>query len=162
MTEEQGIGDILNEYGKRERPLPQEELVAMLRELQEVLGCIPQGVREKAAEAGGVKTTTVDAIVRLYPSLKQAPYRHRITVCQGRSCGPGGGNALRQEVEQVLRPDRDGISADGQFLVRSVACMKKCGTGPNLEIDGEVFSAVRPGDGERIIREIMKKEGIQQ
>ena len=162
MTEGHGIADILSAYRTEGRVLPQEEIVAMLREIQGVLGWIPQGVREKAAEAAGVKSTTVDAIIRLYPSLKPAPYRHQITVCQGRNCGPNGGNALRQEVENMLRPDRDGISADRQFLVKSVSCMKKCRSGPNLEIDGEVFAAVRPGDGERIIREIMKKEGMKQ
>lgn len=160
--EKREIGEILDYYRSEGGPLPQEEIVAMLREIQEAVGCVPQGVREEAARAAGVKPTTVDAIVKLYPSLKPASYRHRITVCQGRNCGPKGGSALREEIERLLRPDKDGISADGLFLLKTVSCMKRCRTAPNLEINGVVFPAVRPGDGERLIREIMKKEGVTE
>lgn len=156
--ERRELGEILDQYRREGGPLPQEELVAMLREIQDALGCIPQGVRAEAARAAGVKETTVDAIVKLYPSLKAAAYRHQITVCQGRNCGPKGGNSVWREVCDLLQPDRDGISADGQFLVRTVACMKRCRTAPNVEIDGVVYPAVQAGEVKRRIEELMEKE----
>ena len=66
--ERRELGEILDQYRREGEPLPQEELVAMLREIQDALGCIPQGVRAEAARAAGVKETTVDDSVRLDPT----------------------------------------------------------------------------------------------
>lgn len=156
--ETEGIGAVLERWRSGGEPLPQEELVAMLREIQEVLGCIPEGVREAAAQAAGVKKTTVDAVVKLYPSLKAAPYRHCITVCRGGRCGPKGSGEVLEEFKRLLSVGKDGISQDGQFLVRTADCMKRCGTAPNVEIDGVNYPAVRPKDAERIIRNLRDKE----
>ena len=78
--EEKQIEEILKHYSGK-GTLPQEEIVEMLREIQETLGCIPDDVRERAAQAAQVKPSVVELIMKWYPSLKRAPYRHRNLGC---------------------------------------------------------------------------------
>lgn len=148
--ENSDIEEILEAY-RGEEALPQEEIVAMLREIQEKLGCIPWDAREAAAEAAGVKQSVIDTIIRLYPSLKPAPYRHRLIVCQGKSCGFKGGRAVLEAVYRELNPDKNGLSADGQFLVETTSCLKQCRTAPNLSLDGRIYTSVQAEDVKKII-----------
>ena len=49
MKEE--IREIIDYYSKQRNPQEQENIVAMLREIQEAEGCITMKVQEEAAEA---------------------------------------------------------------------------------------------------------------
>ena len=46
---EEKLNEIIEYYSSQPQPASQENLVAMLREIQDLLGCIPLGVQERAA-----------------------------------------------------------------------------------------------------------------
>lgn len=49
------VGEILKFYERQGKPAEQEEILSALREIQEVLGCIPKAVQEEASLRLGVK-----------------------------------------------------------------------------------------------------------
>ena len=73
MKEE--IREIIDYYSGQRNPQEQENIVAMLREIQETEGCISMNVQEEAAEALGVKPSVLSCIIKRYPSLKEATAR---------------------------------------------------------------------------------------
>lgn len=132
--------EILKYYHDLTDRSSQDTIVEMLRELQEVHGCISPAVRELAAQAAGVKASMVQAIVKRMPSLKQSPYVHEIILCTGGRCSSKGNLDLLTEVRQKLGVNGDGISKDGKVCLKTRACLKNCRTAPNVVIDGCLYS----------------------
>lgn len=148
----QALAEILSYYGSMTSPSSQENIVAMLREIQELYGCISNEHRQMAAEAAGVGRPVIDCIMKLYKTLKPAPYQHRITVCTGSAC-------LRQKKQEKWLEDlkkelgikgkipaSGALSSDGRILLETRSCLKRCRTAPNVMVDGKL--AEQDGKGE--------------
>lgn len=152
MTQREQLDEILTYY----RGLPdrhsQERLVEMLREIQELFGFVPADVRDEAAEAAGIKTSTLECIIRMYPSIKGADYRHTVTICSGARCGAKGGEDVARAVRKALGITRGNLSADGRVYLKVQNCLKQCGTSPNLLIDGKLYAGIRPEQIHRLLR----------
>lgn len=132
--------EILNYYGSLPDRNSQENIVAMLRELQEVNGCIGPALTQQAAQTAGVKAAVIQVILKRYPSLKPAPFFHEIVVCTGRSCAGKGNGELLQDLKIRLNIKKNGISADGKVCLRTRNCLKNCRTAPNILVDGVLYS----------------------
>ena len=68
LERERKSEEILAYYGGMDNRGEQELIVALLRELQDVYGCITAGVIERAAAVTGVKPSFIRALVRMYPT----------------------------------------------------------------------------------------------
>ena len=134
--------EIFEYYGALENRGEQVVIVAMLRELQEVYGCIMAGTAERVADVAGVKGAFVRALVRMYPTLKEAAFLHEIIVCMGKACSEKGGRDIYKVLQRVLKVRGNGISRDGKVRVRTQSCLKHCGTAPNVLIDGKLYTGV--------------------
>ena len=155
---ESRISEIFEWYaGQRDRGT-QEQIVQMLRELQEVSGFLTEEMREEAARTAGVKRSMIEAIVRRYPSLKTADYRHVVVVCCGERCAAKGGGAVLSAVRKKLGIEKEGISADGVTLLKIQNCLKQCRTSPNLKIDEEIYRNVTPARAEELIEQRCRKD----
>ena len=86
MKKEREVREIIEYYAGQKEPKAQEHLTAMLREIQETEGWIPSEACQMAAEKLGVKESVLACIIKLYPSLKAAPYVHEILLCTGERC----------------------------------------------------------------------------
>ena len=102
--------EILDYYRGLPQRSSQETIVEMLRELQDVHGCISPDMLEQAAEAAGVRDSMVQAICKRYPSLKTAPYNHEIILCTGRNCASKGSLTVMDELKKRLGVGKNGIS----------------------------------------------------
>lgn len=127
--------EILDYYKGLKSRASQETIVEMLRELQELHGFISPALREMAAEAAGVKTSTIQAIVKRIPSLKESSYQQEIVICVGKNCAAKGNLELLEKVKKRLEINADGISGDGKVCLKTRACLKHCRTAPNVMVD---------------------------
>ena len=155
---EEKLKEIIEYYSSQPQPASQENLVAMLREIQGLLGCIPLGVQERAAAELKVKPSVLACIVKLYPSLKQAPYRHEILACTGARCGAKQAGEILQTLRRELGIGKDGISADGTVLLRTQNCLKHCPTAPNLYLDGVLHTRLTPKSAAELARSLTKEK----
>ena len=128
--------EILDYYAGLQNRSSPERIVEMLRELQEVNGCIGPGLREMAAQAADVKVSTIQAIIKRIPSLKESAYRHEIVFCIGKNCAAKGSLDVLQKLKQKLGINGDGISRDGTVYLKTRSCLKHCRTAPNVMVDG--------------------------
>lgn len=152
MQNEEMLEEILSYYEKEGAGIRQEVLVEMLREIQEVYGCITAAVQEKAADRLHVKRSVIENLIRLYPSLKAEKSRHTITVCTGRQCQMKGGIAVLEAIEKELGIGPGETTEDGNFTLTKRSCLKHCRMAPNMMIDDELYTFVKPGDIGKILK----------
>lgn len=153
MEEQSQIEEIFHYYDDMVKPADQETAVNLLREIQEVQGFISPELRKRAAETLGVKEAVLICLIRRFPSLKEADYRHTVTVCSGERCGRKQGMEILRAVKRELKIEEKAVpvsgqmlSGDGSVLLRTQNCLKQCRTSPNLMIDGKVYRQVKPED----------------
>lgn len=150
---EEQIQEIMEYYTKEGETISQEDLVNMLREIQEVKGCIPAAVQKQVAEAAKVKETFLAALIKRYPSLKAENYRHEIQICVGAGCSAKGSYDLLKLLEKKWNIRQGEVSEGGRFYLRTSGCMKQCVKGPNMMIDKTVYHQVT----EKSLGEILEK-----
>lgn len=155
---QESIQEILEYYAGRRDKTDQTVLVELLREIQEVCGCVPPDVQHEAAATCGVPQSLIAGLVRRYPSLREAAYRHVITACTGRCCLGKQGGAVLEALRRELGVENEGISQDGSILLKTQICLKSCGTAPNLRIDGTLIPHVSPEQIPALLKELRGTE----
>lgn len=144
------VGEILKFYERQGKPAEQEEILFALREIQEVLGCIPKAVQEEASLRLGVKPSFLAAFVKKYPEFKEVSEKYEIQVCTGPSCGAGKALEILRAVEAAgkQKEREQGISVK---IVKG-RCTRQCGKGPNLKINGVLHHHMTPEQAAELIR----------
>lgn len=146
------LEEIFSYYDKMDKPVQQDETVNLLREIQELCGFISPEMKQRAADTLGVKEVVLTCLIRRFPSLKEADYRHTVTVCTGERCGRKQGMEIYQAVKRELQIEGSNssgkavLSKNGKVLLKTQNCLKQCRTSPNLMIDGKVYCQVKPED----------------
>lgn len=153
---EEGLKEILGYYSSMTSPSSQDNIVSMLQEIQELYGCISPEHSAMAAEAAGVKETVIDCIMKLYKSLKPAPYRHRLTVCTGKNCHREEKDFL-DTIKKELGikgkiPPSGALSSDKKILLETRDCLKQCRTAPNFLLDGKLYAGSSSHDVKKLIK----------
>lgn len=146
------LEEIFSYYDKIDKPAQQDDAVNMLREIQALCGFISPEMRRRASDTLGMKEVVLTCLIRRFPSLKEADYRHTVTVCTGERCGRKRGMEIFQAVKRELQIEGGKssgemmLSKNGKVLLRTQNCLKQCRTSPNLIIDGKVYQQVKPED----------------
>ena len=123
----------------------QTTLVGLLKEIQqEQGGSIPLFVLPQIAEAFGVKENFLLALIRRIPSLRLGD-THELLICSGPNCGKH--RALADAAQKL---ESKNIS------VRYVPCMRLCGKGPNIKLDGKLYHGATP----ELLKQLMEETGI--
>lgn len=147
------LKEMVEYYSSLRNPTDQENLVAMLREIQEVDGWISQETISYICSALKLKETFLKCIIQRFPSFKLAPYRHTVTVCSGERCKKKDGETILNIWKELLKPDQNGISQDQIFCLRIRNCLKHCVQAPSFQIDDKMYSNVKPSDIRKIIED---------
>ena len=120
-------------YKSQGAPGDQLALISLLREIQqENNGSIPGWLLKAAARSLETKEGVLLALVKRIPSLRLAD-THILEMCAGPNCGKAA--ELAKLAESVK-------AAGGNFTLKFVPCMRLCGKGPNVRVDGELYHKV--------------------
>ncbi len=114
-------------YQKQGAPADQNALVNLLKEVQAEFGGIDPAHITEAAALLGTKESLLLALVRRIPSLRLTD-RHVLQLCAGPNCGKA--TALASEAERLC--------AEKGVKLEFTPCMRLCGKGPNLRLDGKL------------------------
>ena len=139
--------EIVTYYSNQRDAKGQENLVSMLREIQELYGCIPSEKIPALADLFDVKEAVFLQIIKLYPSLKRSSYSHLITVCTGARCAAKSAGDILEAVQKEV-----GRGKNGAFKIVMKECLKECRTAPNMKIDEDIYREVKPEDIPDILR----------
>nr|WP_297933965.1 NAD(P)H-dependent oxidoreductase subunit E [uncultured Blautia sp.] len=158
MKNQNEVNEIIDCYAGQKDAGNQDNLVAMLREIQETEGCISREVRELIQERMGIKESFLGCILKLYPSLKSVDYSHEIVLCTGERCGNKNSMALLRLLKEELGISKDGISRDGTVRLCTRNCLKQCRTSPNMLVDGELYSQMNQEKVLKLIKTFREKQ----
>lgn len=136
------ISQILMNYVNIDFNEYQEELVRLLKEVQQSLGFISAEAQEIIATKTNVHKGVISAIIKRYPTLKQENTIHQITICTGERCMRKHSYKLLDQCKKKLQLDKDNISKDRKWKLITQNCLKKCTTSPNILIDGVHYKNV--------------------
>ncbi|OWJ80172.1 formate dehydrogenase subunit gamma [Haematobacter genomosp. 1] len=126
---------IANHIG-REGPL-----LALLHEVQESFGFVPDGAVPLIAEALNLSRAEVHGVVSFYHDFRKAPAgRHVLRLCRAEACQAVGADALGDHVRRALGIDWHGTTPDGAVTLEPVFCLGLCACGPSAQIDGRLVA----------------------
>ncbi len=118
-------------------------LIMVLHTVQETYGYIPRDVAMEVARQLDVPLARIYGVATFYHFFKlKKPGRHTISVCLGTACYLKGGQALLDELKNILGIDVGDTTEDGRFSIEAVRCLGCCGLAPVITVDGDVYSKV--------------------
>lgn len=135
--------DLITFYKKQGAPTDQMALVAMLKEIQQAHGSIPQQLLPELAETLGTKESFLLAVIRRIPSLRLGD-ASVMELCAGPNCGKH--TALSKLAEELCR--QNGVT------LKYGPCMRLCGKGPNVKFNGQLHHKA----DEALLRRLVKGE----
>lgn len=121
------FAEAIEYYGKQGAPSDQAALVQLLKEVQQQMGSISMECLIEISSAYSIAPSFLQAVVRRIPSLRMSD-QHLLEVCCGPNCGKHA--AIAAWAEQLKLPN---------LTVRFVPCMRLCGKGPNIRLDGKLY-----------------------
>lgn len=140
------LEEAITYYAGQGAPGDQTAVLSLLREIQKECGGIPRYALTAMASAYKVKEGLFLALIRRIPSLRLAD-THLLEICGGPNCSK-----------------RASLAAFGESLkypgltVKTTACMRQCGKGPNIRFDGKLYN----GADEGLIRRLLEENGYVQ
>ena len=146
----QEIREIIEYYRGQGAPQDQQMLIALLREAQESGGgVLSWDTLEMIAEAYGIRSALLQALIRRVPSLRMENAAHRLEVCA--ACRAGA--KLREFIERTYGMKSGSCNEAADVSYRVTPCMKNCKNGPSLRWDGVLYGHA----DEALIRKLMGK-----
>lgn len=132
----------------------QEDIVALLREIQESIGCIPKAFQERTAACMKASPALISTIIKRYPSLKEENFQYEIRVCTGPSCTLKGSLEIQKELQSLLHIETNQVTKDQRIYLTTQCCMKHCKKGPNLMVNGKVFHGVTKKEIKELLHDL--------
>ena len=119
------------------------ELVTMLHELTRHLGYLSPEVFPELAKLLDVPVGEIYSVTTFYTMLLTKPRgKHLVQFCESAPCHLAGGNQLLKMLEEVLGITAGETSDNGNWTLIKTSCLGRCGEGPILVVDDEVYSEV--------------------
>lgn len=117
--------------------------VKILNFVIEKLDAIPEYVQKHIVEKTGMMEISLQNTINFYPKFRnrvRSSDIREVAVCVGLNCGPRGGQQIYDSLVEILAVDKEGLSADGKIMLTNKRCFGRCKIGPNVSIDGEIYS----------------------
>lgn len=118
--------------------------VKILNFVIEKLDSIPVEVQKFIAEKTGLMEISIENTINFYPKFRNKVAGKKVTevaICVGMTCGSWG-RGYYDELAKILEIDENGISKDGKIQLTTKRCFGRCAKGPNMSIDGTIYSMV--------------------
>ena len=143
------IADILARY--REKP---GSLIAVLQQVQDVCGYLPQSVQRYVAKELKISPSEVFGVATFYSFFSLVPRgKHVIRVCQGTACYVKRSQEIIDKLTDELGVDLGEVTSDRKYSVEAVRCLGACGQAPVMVVGKDTYGDV----GTSTVMDIIKK-----
>jgi NADH-quinone oxidoreductase subunit E len=135
-------------------PYKKAAVIEALKIVQQHRGWISDESVEAIASHLGISPAEVDSVATFYNLIFRKPVgRHVILLCDSISCYVMGYQKLYEELKQVLKIKFGETTSDQRFTLLPNVCLGCCDHAPALMIDEDLYSDVKQGT----LNEILKK-----
>ena len=122
---------------------PRLHLIALLQDLQEEFGYLPEFALRRVAERTGRPLISIYGVATFYKMFRFKPKgRQHLSVCVGTACHVRGGAQVAEELGKKLGVKPGDTTADGEFTLETVNCLGCCAIGPVVVKDGRYHGQV--------------------
>lgn len=132
---EESLKDMVERYGSEN----QDGIKYALNDAQMHFGCVDVHCQELIALAFGVDVKFVKMLMKFMPTIKERVIPCQITCCSGPRCAKNGSVEVFKALRETLNIDFNETTADGQIRLSTYHCFKRCGDGPNIQVNGEFY-----------------------
>ncbi|MFB4203072.1 NADP-reducing hydrogenase subunit HndA [wastewater metagenome] len=140
------IESICRRHGGREGPL-----LAILHDVQDTFGHIPDEAVRHIARTLNLTRAEVHGVVRFYTDFHAEPARaHQLKVCRAEACQAVGGRAVWAAAQALS------AVPDGRVEIEPVYCLGNCPCGPSAQWNGRTLGRMTP---ERVHELVAAAEG---
>lgn len=129
------IDELVDSFGTNS----QEGVKLSLRECQEIFGCVSISHQEDIGRLFEMDKKIISAIIKFMPSIKESVVEYEVVCCSGSRCTKNGAIEVLKAVKETLDIDFNETTKDGKIRLRTQNCLKKCGLGPNIMVNGEFY-----------------------
>ena len=137
------------------------KLVSIIQEVQEEYRYLPEEILNYIATTMRISPSRVFGVATFYENFSLEPKgKYVIKICDGTACHVKNSTGLTKALRKKLglKEDQE-TTKDMLFTLEEVSCLGACGLAPVMLINEEVYGKVTPEKAEKIIAEIMEKEG---
>ncbi len=148
------INAVLEKYSN-----PEESLIAILQEVQDICGYISKEAVEYITSKTRIPSSRIMGVASFYAGFRLKPVgKYRIMVCMGTACHVNGSERIGDTIKRVLGIEAGDVTADGLFSWEEVACLGCCSISPAMMINDTVYGTLTQQKVIDIIEGIKKEE----
>lgn len=139
---------------------PEESLIAILQDVQGLLGYISEDSVKYITEKTGIASSRIMGVASFYAGFRLKPVgKYRIMVCMGTACHVNGSERIGDTVKRVLGIEAGDVTDDGLFSWEEVACLGCCSISPAMMINDTAYGTLTQEKVVSIINSIKEEEG---
>lgn len=148
------INAVLEKYSN-----PEESLIAILQEVQDICGYISREAVEYITSETRIPSSRIMGVASFYAGFRLKPVgKYRIMVCMGTACHVNGSERIGDTIKRVLGIEAGDVTEDGLFSWEEVACLGCCSISPAMMINDTVYGTLTQQKVMDIIEGIKKEE----
>lgn len=130
-----------------------EELIAVLRDVNDELGYLPPAALIEVAKAFALTPSEVYSAASFYSLFSLTPRgNHIIRYCESAPCQVMGGAEVIRALQEELDVEPGGTTSDGKFTLEPASCLGICGVGPVITIDDTPYGDLTPQRASDLLR----------
>ena len=151
------IENIIGKYNN-----PSESLIAILQEVQALVGYISEDSVKYITELTGISSSKILGVASFYAGFRLKPIgKYRIMVCMGTACHVNGGERVADTLRRTLGIEAGDITEDGLFSWEEVACLGCCSISPAMMINDTAYGKLTSEKVVEILNLIREQEGVK-
>ena len=144
------IAPLLERYSREDG---QGALMALLQDIQEEHGYLPEEALEAASTHLKVPLSHVYGVVSFYAQFSLTPRgKHIVRMCMGTACHIRGGQMVLDEIRSTLGLQDKKTTEDGLFSLEVVRCLGTCFLAPVMMIDSKYYGKLTPAKMRKIFK----------
>ena len=141
---------------------PSESLIAILQEVQALVGYISEESVKCINEITGIASSRILGVASFYAGFRLKPIgKYRIMVCMGTACHVNGGERVADTLRRTLGIEAGDITEDGLFSWEEVACLGCCSISPAMMINDTAYGKLTSEKVVEILESIKEQEATK-
>ena len=149
------LAELIEPYAGRS-----EELIQVLREIQEKLGYLPKEAQEKVAQTLGVPLSRVYGVITFYHLFHTSPRgKHIVRLCTGTACHVASADRILTALQSRLGVAPGETTKDLAVTLETVACLGACALSPVMVVDDIYHGLLTPDEAVAIVDRALEEAG---
>jgi NADH-quinone oxidoreductase subunit E len=124
-------------------PKDKSTLIAVLQDLQNIYGYLPETALQEVADFVGLPLSRVYGVATFYNQFRLTPLGENvIRVCRGTACHVSNSANILFNLETALNIKAGQTTRDKKFTLETVACIGACSIAPVITVNEDYFGKV--------------------